>query len=239
MNRLTINQVAMAAALGLHVLLLTVQVGSKPLPYEQPTRIAIRLVESSQPAPLTVAQQKDLVRPITENDNHMQKRKVHDMPTADVVRPAQKTLSQPTETLPVVVATPVTPSTVAAPAPTPASTETVPVSAAAAPIASPAAPDTASRLSEYLLAIRSQVENHKDYPGFARQMRQQGTVLVRVAITPDGRLHEVVIVSSSGHASLDKAAVAAVRNAGRFRSSADFGLSGTVTIDIPISYKLI
>jgi protein TonB len=120
-------------------------------------------------------------------------------------------------------------------APTTTAQATEPLQEPSKPAARPAAP---SRLHEYLTMVREAVEVNKDYPAFARQLGQQGTAVVRAEIDRDGRLLRAAILSSSGHQSLDKAALSAVRNAGRFRAPAEFGLT-EVTVDIPIAYKLI
>jgi protein TonB len=49
------------------------------------------------------------------------------------------------------------------------------------------------------------------YPATARQLRIQGTSLLRVYVAPDGHVTDVVVTKSAGHADMDQAAVAAVR----------------------------
>lgn len=49
-----------------------------------------------------------------------------------------------------------------------------------------------------------------DYPRFAKLLREQGTVLVRLHIDPIGRVARLEKLASSGYASLDDAAVAAL-----------------------------
>ena len=50
-----------------------------------------------------------------------------------------------------------------------------------------------------------------DYPGEALARGWEGIVLLSVVVGPDGRANSLVVAGSSGHASLDEAAVAAVR----------------------------
>lgn len=49
------------------------------------------------------------------------------------------------------------------------------------------------------------------YPRAARRRNYQGTVLLEVRVTVDGRAAEVKVARSSGHALLDESALAAVR----------------------------
>ncbi len=95
----------------------------------------------------------------------------------------------------------------------------------------------ASSLDEYLARVKASVEYNKFYPLFARQLRQEGTVVVRAAIGPDGTISTLQVVSSSGHQGLDRAAEKAVRSSAPFDPPGRFGLSG-ITVDIPVLYKL-
>jgi len=236
MKSLTINHVAIASALALHVLLLVVQFGSKPVTHEAPARIAIRLIAPPEPKLPAAVRPEPLSRPVVEIDNQKHKQPAPLAKALNVAERAETPAALPAPELPLSVAAPTLTEASAPPAATPAAPETLATPPAPAAVVSP---EVDSRLSEYLLIVRSQVENHKNYPSFARQLRQQGTVLVRVSIGLDGRLRDAVILTSSGHASLDKAALAAVRSAGRFRSPEGFGLSRDVTVDIPVTYKLI
>jgi TonB family protein len=93
------------------------------------------------------------------------------------------------------------------------------------------------RLAEYLAAIKEMVEKNRDYPSFAKQLGLQGTVVVRASIRSNGFINSAEVFASSGHRSLDRSAVAAVRSAGPFKAASDFGLAD-ITLDIPITYKL-
>jgi periplasmic protein TonB len=94
-----------------------------------------------------------------------------------------------------------------------------------------------NRLGDYLAFLGRMLERNKDYPLFARQRGLQGTVVVRASIRADGAVADVAVISSSGHGSLDKAAVAVVKGAGSLKPPASFGLAD-VTVDIPIAYGL-
>ena len=95
----------------------------------------------------------------------------------------------------------------------------------------------ANRLGDYLAFLGRMLERDKDYPLFARQRGLQGTVVVRASIRADGVIADVAVIASSGHGSLDRAAVTAVKGTGSLKPPASFGLAD-VTVDIPIAYGL-
>ena len=235
---LPIYPVALIAALLLHLLLLTVQTNRRPLlPDAPPTRIAIRLRAPDAPVVPVVAPPA-VVRSVVEKENQNQKRPP--LPVEPVRRssepPAAKPVTAPAPTPPAPAAPVAAMPAEMTPAVVTQDPATVAPAFAAVPVSSIAPPS--GRLTEYLATVRAQVESAKDYPAFARQLRLQGTATVRVAIGQDGRLRNAVILTSSGHARLDKAALAAVRNAGRFVPPENYHL-GEVSVDIPITYKLI
>ncbi|NOU21270.1 MAG: energy transducer TonB [Methyloglobulus sp.] len=51
-----------------------------------------------------------------------------------------------------------------------------------------------------------------NYPGIARSRHWEGTVLLRVYVTPDGHCGNLNVAHSSGHDVLDESAISAVRN---------------------------
>jgi len=50
-----------------------------------------------------------------------------------------------------------------------------------------------------------------DYPQMSRRLGEQGAVVLRVMISPDGRAGEIQLSKSSGYSRLDRAAIEAVR----------------------------
>lgn len=79
---------------------------------------------------------------------------------------------------------------------------------------SPATPE----LSYYFEAWRRKVERvgNLNYPDAARDRSLYGSLRLLVAIAPDGALHEVRVLESSGHRILDDAALRIVRLAAPF-----------------------
>ena len=85
--------------------------------------------------------------------------------------------------------------------------------------------------------ILSKIE--PDYPGSARQAGLEGTVILKVQISENGRPGDIDIYRSSGHAALDNAAVTAVRK-WRFTPAKDLN-SGRVVpciTTLPVAFRL-
>ncbi|MGC4030051.1 MAG: energy transducer TonB [Steroidobacteraceae bacterium] len=75
------------------------------------------------------------------------------------------------------------------------------------------------------------------YPPMAKRAREQGTVLLRVLIGPDGNPLEVLVHRSSGHSHLDRAARDAVMHY-RFKPYRENGVARTVQVLVPIEFTL-
>jgi TonB family protein len=69
------------------------------------------------------------------------------------------------------------------------------------------------RVEDRLRAIRERIQAAVEYPPLARLRRLEGVAQVRFAISADGRPREVAVAGSTGHAILDRAALAAVERA--------------------------
>lgn len=65
----------------------------------------------------------------------------------------------------------------------------------------------------FLAEVKRRVEAALKYPRKARVMRMQGTTVVQFVVSKNGAVSELAIVSSSGHALLDKTAVQAIETA--------------------------
>jgi protein TonB len=134
-------------------------------------------------------------------------------PTAIDVPPPVVALVQPTPNI-VSVPPPVAqPQPTPAPAPAPAKTVSVDLDAATADGPSPV------------------------YPMESRRRHEQGTVRLRVVITPEGRVKDVTVASSSGFERLDKAALDAVRH-WRFTPQMQGGVAVDAVGTLPIPFRL-
>ena len=77
-----------------------------------------------------------------------------------------------------------------------------------------------------------------DYPALARRLGQQGRVVVEVWLDAKGEQEKRRVVESSGHALLDRAALAAVaRNA--FLPYSQNGMAQPSRLRVPIEFKLL
>jgi periplasmic protein TonB len=75
------------------------------------------------------------------------------------------------------------------------------------------------------------------YPTAAKQARASGTVQVRAVVETDGRVREVKVDRSSGHASLDKAATDAMR-AALFKPYMHNGIARAAVVIVPMDFGL-
>lgn len=76
-----------------------------------------------------------------------------------------------------------------------------------------------------------------EYPRMSQRRGEQGRVIVRVLISPEGRVLEAMVQKSSGYERLDEAAVRAVRSA-RFRPYTENGHAYRALADIPFDFVL-
>lgn len=76
-----------------------------------------------------------------------------------------------------------------------------------------------------------------EYPRMSQRRGEQGRVVVRVLISPEGRVLEATVQKSSGYERLDEAAVRAVRSA-RFRPYTENGQAYRALADIPFDFVL-
>ena len=79
------------------------------------------------------------------------------------------------------------------------------------------------------------VEELKRYPASARVDPAEGKVVLTVVINEDGSVGDVEVFQSSGHASLDKAAIETIRQAAPFHLPRPLG-KAYKTLKIPMNY---
>ena len=117
----------------------------------------------------------------------------------------------------------------------------------AAPAAPPAAPPAAATaVGDAAAAERREAPRYQGaglanpaprYPWFARRRGQEGRVVLRVRVGPDGAAEAVSIHRSSGYRLLDEAAAAAV-GAWRFAPARQDGRPVPGSVDVPVSFRL-
>jgi len=105
------------------------------------------------------------------------------------------------------------PSTIAAPTVTAASAPTSTASTPSSAAGSAADPVRSSATEERQPTVDASFRGNRvpDYPQISRRLGEQGAVVLRVMISPDGRAGEIQLVKGSGYARLDRAAMEAVR----------------------------
>ena len=75
------------------------------------------------------------------------------------------------------------------------------------------------------------------YPQVARTRGHEGRVLIRVSVLGDGRVGSAAVSRSSGHGSLDRAALKAVKR-WRFEPALRAGRPVTATLTVPVVFRL-
>ncbi|CAM5789355.1 energy transducer TonB [Castellaniella caeni] len=75
------------------------------------------------------------------------------------------------------------------------------------------------------------------YPRLSQRRGEQGRVVLRVLISPEGRVAHVKVQKSSGYERLDDAAVLAMQSA-RFRPYTENGVAYKALVDIPFDFVL-
>lgn len=130
-----------------------------------------------------------------------------------------------------------------------------PVAAAPAPVAA-AQPDPATLQEHQVVArvatprpatkadygwlaesLHRRIIELRHYPGTARLNGWEGKVVLKVSIRNDGQLKDVEVVKSSGHESLDQAAMEAVRRACPLHMKHEL-TAPMVVLHLPVSYSL-
>lgn len=125
---------------------------------------------------------------------------------------------------------PLPPAPTQPPAPVPAPVQE------ARPSESP--PPTPSQASAAVLSPVPDARNlPPSYPRLARRRGYEGTVLLRVRVSAEGRCLAVEVVTSSGYASLDRAAVEAVQK-WEFEPARSDGVAVEAVVEAPFRFRL-
>lgn len=170
--------------------------------------------------------------------------------SAPVVQAAPAAESAPPSPAPAVEAV----ASVSEPAPAPPA-PAEPVAAAPAPAAA-AQPDPATLQEHQVVArvatprpatkadygwlaesLHRRIIELRHYPSTARLNGWEGKVVLKVSIRNDGQLKDVEVVKSSGHESLDQAAMEAVRRACPLHMKHEL-TAPMVVLHLPVSYSL-
>ncbi len=210
--------VASTATLLLHIALAAAVVTWQSVAKQQITRPVPLTVQLGPPAILAPAPVEPTPSPPPQPPEKKPSTSTPYTKHTEVVRPAPAPSQQAREpqTPPVSTSTPSVTSLVEA---TPAAT------------AQPVKTDVFINPS-YLAA-----ETEKWYPRLARQYGDEGRVVLKVTVSPTGRIEKVKLKEESGNPLLDEAAVSNVRSL-IFQPATSNGVPVSTTIDLPIEFKL-
>lgn len=111
-------------------------------------------------------------------------------------------------------------------------------SPAAQPVIAARNPNTGSSTARGVAVPAPHGNPRPEYPEMAKRKGWQGECLLRVAVSPDGKASAVSVHRSSGYASLDQAALAAVRR-WRFLPQSVGGTCVASTIEVPVNFSLL
>lgn len=91
---------------------------------------------------------------------------------------------------------------------------------------------------EYFDMLRLKIQSRKEYPASAQQRQLQGQVVVGFTVDTDGGVTAAEVVESSGHRSLDRAAIRAVKNSAPFPRPPASLFDGALKMKITIVFEL-
>jgi protein TonB len=210
----------MAASVVLHAAALALGPHLRHGQIEPPQVLRVMLADLSPPEP-TRAAEPAVQRPV---------------PAPDAPRPRARPAPVPPP-LPRSVPEP-TPAPAAAPSDAPTTRENTPHTPAAL-LVPPAPPAVAARESLVAPDFRAAYLNNPPpvYPRTARRNGEQGTVTLRVHVSPDGVPAQVELERSSGSNALDSAALETVKN-WRFAPARRAGDPVAAWVIVPVVFRL-
>jgi len=92
--------------------------------------------------------------------------------------------------------------------------------------------------SRVLVQVRRNLRRYFHYPGIAQRRGWEGRVVLDFAVRGDGRISDVRVARSSGHAVLDHSAVRALRRVGRLDVGSAWPAGGLHNVKLPVIYRL-
>ena len=95
--------------------------------------------------------------------------------------------------------------------------------------------DTAKLQAVWGNQIRVRIERKKRFPGGMRG--KSGRVIVRLTVSRDGNVLGAKVVRSSGHAEFDRAALQAIRRAGRMPAAPEGITQSSHTFNLPMGFS--
>jgi periplasmic protein TonB len=87
---------------------------------------------------------------------------------------------------------------------------------------------------QYRQIISAKIKQYEEYPPVAKRRHWEGTTVVQLRFTSEGKVADISVVEKSGHDILDEAAVKMIRNA----SPLPVPPEGLRTVLVPIKFRL-
>jgi protein TonB len=93
-------------------------------------------------------------------------------------------------------------------------------------------------VAQYEQIIAARIKQHEEYPPIAKRRHWEGTTIVQLRVSPDGKVTDISVVEKSGYEILDEAAVRMIRKASPLPVPPE-GLQGRDrTVLVPIKFRL-
>ena len=96
----------------------------------------------------------------------------------------------------------------------------------------------ASEKARYQAEIYQKIMAKKYYPRRAKRFKKQGVVLIKFTLSPDGTIHHLHVIKTSGSISLDRAALKAVQKVGIFPPFPKNIQRASWVFEIPLEYEI-
>lgn len=93
-------------------------------------------------------------------------------------------------------------------------------------------------LDRFWAEVRSRIARNQKYPLWARRNNIEGVVVVRFALTREGRVQKAEVEKSSGHSVLDEAALEAVLQGDPYPPAPEGVSAGQLVGKVPIRFSL-
>lgn len=239
--------IAFACSLVIHLGVAAFKLDWLPEPKEKPKPITVELIKKPAPvvAPPPPVKPKPIIKP---------KKKVTPKPKKKVIKkrkPVVKKVVKPAiipTPSPVVVPEPVyeplpelapTPEPIIEPLPEPVVPTPAPVvKTAPPPPTGPTASELEAAKGQYKRMLLAAMNRHKKYPRIAKSRGWQGKVIIQFNLDRNGNILTKSVVQSSGHKSLDKAAIKMAEKAAPFPKPPSVLQGDNFNIKVPIPFKL-
>jgi len=86
--------------------------------------------------------------------------------------------------------------------------------------------------------VRSELSRYLRYPAVARRNGWEGSVVISMVITEEGRINGIHLVQSSGYDVLDRATITAIRQVRTIKKIAGLLAGNTTSITLPVQFRL-